>query len=84
MDAYIAFESVEPTLRAKDGALAGRLEAQFAALRTRAAGGATQSELRSIHGELLAQLELAERLVAERPSAMGSRRSSSWGRCSPS
>ena len=70
MDAYIAFESVEPTLRAKDGALAGRLEAQFAALRTRAAGGATQSELRSLHGELLAQLELAERLVAERPSAM--------------
>jgi high-affinity iron transporter len=70
MDAYIAFETVEPTLRAKDGALAGRLEAQFAALRTRAAGGATQGELRSLHGELLAQLELAERLVAERPSAM--------------
>ena len=69
MDAYIAFESVEPTLRAKDGGLAGRLEAQFAALRTRAAGGATQSELRSLHGELLAQLELAERMVAERPSA---------------
>ena len=70
MDAYIAFESVEPTLRGKDGALASRLEAQFAALRTRAAGGATQGELRSLHGELLAQLELAERLVAERPSAM--------------
>ena len=69
MDAYIAFESVEPTLRAKDGGLAGRLEAQFAALRTRAAGGATQAELRSLHGELLAQLELAERMVAERPSA---------------
>ncbi|HET7041962.1 MAG TPA: FTR1 family protein, partial [Gemmatimonadales bacterium] len=70
MDAYMAFESVEPTLRAKDGALAGRLEAQFAALRTRAAGGATEGELRGLHGELLAQLELAERMVAERPSAM--------------
>lgn len=70
MDAYLAFESVEPTLRPKDDALAGRLEAQFAALRTRAAGGATQAEIRDLHGELLAQLELAERLVAERPSAM--------------
>jgi high-affinity iron transporter len=60
---------VEPTLRAKDGGLAGRLEAQFAALRTRAAGGATPAELRQLHGELLAQLELAERLTAERPSA---------------
>lgn len=67
-DAYMAFESVEPTLRAKDGGLAGRLEAQFAALRTRAAGGATRAELRDLHGSLLAQLELAERLVAERPS----------------
>ncbi len=69
-DAYMAFEGVEPTLRAKDGGLAGRLEAQFAALRTRAAGGATHAELRDLHGSLLAQLELAERLVAERPSAM--------------
>jgi high-affinity iron transporter len=31
-DAYMAFEGVEPTLRAKDGGLAGRLEAQFASL----------------------------------------------------
>ncbi|HTK57307.1 MAG TPA: FTR1 family protein, partial [Gemmatimonadales bacterium] len=69
-DAYMAFEGVEPTLRAKDGGLAGRLEAQFAALRTRAAGGATSKELRDLHGSILAQLELAERLVAERPSAM--------------
>ena len=68
-DAYMAFEGVEPTLRAKDGGLAGRLESQFAALRTRAAGGATRAELRELHGALLAQLELAERLVAERPSA---------------
>lgn len=69
-DAYMAFEGVEPTLRAKDGALAGRLEAQFAALRTRAAGGATTAEVRELYGSLLAQLELAERLVAERPSPM--------------
>lgn len=68
-DAYMAFESVEPTLRAMDGGLAGRLEAQFAALRTRAAGGATRSELTDLHGQLVAQLELAERLVAEKPSA---------------
>ncbi|MEP6745259.1 MAG: FTR1 family protein, partial [Gemmatimonadota bacterium] len=68
-DAYMAFEAVEQTLRAKDGGLAGRLEAQFASLRTRAAGGATHAELRELHGSLLAQLELAERLVAERPSA---------------
>jgi high-affinity iron transporter len=67
-DAYMAFESVEPTLRAMDGALAGRLEAQFATLRTRAAGGATRAELGQIHGQLVAQLELAERLVAEKPS----------------
>ena len=65
----MAFESVEPTLRAMDGGLAGRLEAQFAALRTRAAGGATRAELTALHGQLVAQLELAERLVAEKPSA---------------
>ena len=68
-DAYMAFEGVESTLRLKDGGLAGRLEAQFASFRTRAAGGATQAELRELHGAILAQLELAERLVAERPSA---------------
>ncbi len=70
-DAYMAFEGVEPTLRAKDGGLAGRLEAQFAALRTRAAGGATEAELEELHGTLLAQLEIAERLVAA-PSSRGS------------
>jgi high-affinity iron transporter len=69
-DAYMAFESVEPTLRAMDGGLAGRLEAQFATLRTRAAGGATKAELGDLHGQLVAQLELAERLVAEKPSAL--------------
>lgn len=67
-DAYMAFEGVESTLRLKDGGLAGRLEGQFASFRTRAAGGATQAELRELHGSILAQLELAERLVAERPS----------------
>src|SRR5437868_5371691 len=67
-DAYMAFEGVESTLRVKDGGLAGRLEAQFASFRTRAAGGATKSELRDLYGTLLAELELAERLVAERPS----------------
>jgi high-affinity iron transporter len=70
-DAYMAFEGVEPTLRAKDGGLAGRLEAQFATLRTRAAGGATEAELEELHGTLLAQLEIAERLVAA-PSSRGS------------
>ena len=50
--------------------LANALEAGFASLRTRAAGGATLEELRVIHTQLLADLENAERVVADRLSPL--------------
>ncbi|MGH7537325.1 MAG: FTR1 family protein, partial [Gemmatimonadales bacterium] len=65
-DAYLAFEQVETTVRARDAALASRLEAGFFALRQRAAGGANAGGLRAIHQELLSDLEHAERVVTER------------------
>ncbi|MFI5234735.1 MAG: FTR1 family protein, partial [Gemmatimonadales bacterium] len=68
-DAYMTFEQVEGAVRAKDGPLADGLESAFAAFRTRAAGGATGAELEQLHTDLLADLEKAERAVADRPSA---------------
>ncbi len=68
-DAYMTFEQVERQLRARNPALAGALEAGFAALRSRAGGGATQAELARVHTRLLADLENAERAVSDRPSA---------------
>ena len=44
-DAYMTFEKVERGVRAKNADLADALEAAFATLRTRAAGGATLPEL---------------------------------------
>lgn len=67
-DAYMAFEQVERTVRAKNPALANGLEAGFAALRTRAAGGATLEELQAIRNSLLADLENAERTITDRLS----------------
>jgi high-affinity iron transporter len=67
-DAYMAFEQVERSVRAKNPALASELEAAFAALRTRAAGGATASELDRIRQELDAGLENAERVLADQLS----------------
>lgn len=64
-DAYMTFEKVERKVRAKNPALAGDLEAAFAALRTRAAGGATRGELATIRAELASDLERAERTVAD-------------------
>ncbi|MEO8294797.1 MAG: FTR1 family protein, partial [Gemmatimonadota bacterium] len=64
-DAYMTFEQVEPQVRAKDNGLAGELEADFAALRTRAAGGATSQELTTIQANLLARLERAERTLGD-------------------
>ena len=68
-DAYMTFEQVEPQVRAKDNAMAGELEAIFAELRTRAAGGATTQELKAIESRLLANLEKAERTLGDRLSA---------------
>ena len=42
LDAYMTFEQVERSVRAKDPALAAQLEADFAALRTRAAGASPE------------------------------------------
>ncbi len=64
-DAYLAFEGVERTVRAKEPGLATELEASFATLRTRAAGGATAAELEAVQGELLGGLERAERVVGD-------------------
>jgi high-affinity iron transporter len=64
-DAYITFEQVERSVRAKNPSLATELEAAFAALRTRAAGGATPTELDGIRRQLEAGLENAERTLGD-------------------
>ena len=64
-DAYMTFEQVERSVRAKNPDLATALETRFAALRTRAAGGATNAELESIRSGLAADLENAERVLGE-------------------
>ncbi len=69
-DAYLEFEKVESTVHAKDSELSSRLEAAFATLRTRAAGGATTSELAGVQRDLGALLEQAERVVSDRMSAV--------------
>jgi high-affinity iron transporter len=62
-DAYMTFEQVERGIRARQAGLADALEAGFASLRTRAAGGATPAELGAIHNRLLADLENGERAI---------------------
>ena len=69
-DAYLTFEQVETEVRAKNGGLASELETTFGWLRTRAAH-ADGAERRAIRERLLAGLERAERVVADRPSPMG-------------
>jgi high-affinity iron transporter len=64
-NAYMTFEQVERSVRAKNPDLATSLEARFAALRTRAAGGATPVELDGIRAALAADLENAERVLGE-------------------
>ncbi len=64
-DAYMTFEQVERSVRAKNPDLATALETRFAALRTRAAGGATNAELETIRAGLAADLENAERVLGE-------------------
>ena len=70
-DAYMTFEQVERSVRAKNPALAAELEAAFATLRTRAAGGATGSELTRIREQLDAGLEKAERTLNDQLSPAG-------------
>src|SRR2546428_3127048 len=67
-DASLSFEQVETDVRARNAALAGELEDAFASLRARAGAGAGSDELEAIHAQLLAGLERAERLVADRSS----------------
>jgi high-affinity iron transporter len=64
-DAYMTFEQVERGVRAKNPGLASELESAFAALRTRAAGGATPGELTAIRRQLDAGLENAERTLGD-------------------
>lgn len=64
-DAYMTFEQVERGVRAKAPALADELEAAFAALRTRSAGGATADELTTIRTQLQSALHRAESTIGE-------------------
>jgi high-affinity iron transporter len=64
-DAYMTFEQVERGVRAKNPGLAAELESAFAALRSRAAGGATSAELTAIRRQLDAGLENAERTLGD-------------------
>jgi high-affinity iron transporter len=64
-NAYMTFEQVERSVRAKNPDLATSLENRFAALRTRAAGGAAPGELDGIRAGLAADLENAERVLGE-------------------
>ena len=68
-DAYLTFEQVETEVRAKNTGLASELESAFALLRTRAPR-ADAAERQAIRERLLADLERAERVVADQPSPM--------------
>jgi high-affinity iron transporter len=68
-DAYLTFEQVETEVRAKNPGLASELESAFAWLRTRVTR-ADEAERHAIRERLLAGLERAERVVADRPSPM--------------
>jgi high-affinity iron transporter len=68
-DAYLTFEQVETEVRAKNAGLAGDLETAFTWLRMRAPS-ADAAERHAIRERLLAGLERAERVVADRPSPM--------------
>ncbi|HEX6104970.1 MAG TPA: FTR1 family protein [Gemmatimonadales bacterium] len=65
LDAYMTFEQVERSVRAKDPTLAAELEADFATLRARAAG-ATAEELTEIRDRLAAGLGRAEQALGGR------------------
>jgi high-affinity iron transporter len=71
LDAYMTFEQVERTLRAREPELAAAVEASFAALRTSAGGAAPPASLAAARSRLAADLERAERALAEAPSPAG-------------
>jgi high-affinity iron transporter len=64
-DAYMTFEQVEREVRARNPGLAAELEAAFAALRARMAGGASVSEIDGTRRQLEAGLENAERMLGD-------------------
>jgi high-affinity iron transporter len=64
-DAYMTFEQVEREVRARNPGLAAELEAAFAVLRTRMAGGASISEIDGTRRQLEAGLENAERMLGD-------------------
>jgi high-affinity iron transporter len=66
LDAYMSFEQVERTVRARDAGLAAELEAAFADLRARASSGG--ADLSSVQVALESRLERAERIFAEESS----------------
>jgi high-affinity iron transporter len=68
-DAYLSFEHIETEIRARQPGLASELEDAFGALRTRV-DVADAAELEAIQSRLLAGLERAERVVADRGSMM--------------
>lgn len=68
-DAYLTFEQVETEVRAKNAGIASDLETTFGWLRSRVAR-ADDAERQAIRERLLAGIERAERVVADRPSPM--------------
>jgi high-affinity iron transporter len=63
-DAYMTFEGVENEVKARQPALATRLENEFRELRERVAGG----DVTTLHRALLGDLENAERIVTDKSS----------------
>jgi len=67
--AYLTFEQVETDVRVRDPGLAAELEDAFGRLRARvAARGASAADVALARGRVLAGLERAERLIADRGS----------------
>jgi high-affinity iron transporter len=69
-DAYLTFEQVETALRAKDPALARRLESDFTALRDKV-GGRDSGAVAALRSSIFAGLADGQRALAERTSAAG-------------
>jgi high-affinity iron transporter len=69
LDAYMAFEQVERTLRIRNPGLAAELESAFGELRARAGDG--EASLAEVQASLMSSLERAERTFADRPSMAG-------------
>ena len=77
LDAYMAFEAIEPALRARRPALVADAEREFTAFRLAAAGaggvgtgaGPASADLLARHARLERLLDQAANALAERPSA---------------